>query len=725
MTDMKQKTTNDFMTYATAVIKSRAIPLAEDGLKPVQRRILYVMGEMKLKSSGKTVKSAKVVGDVMGNYHPHGDSSIYEALIRMSQEWKMRYPLIYIQGNNGSLNGDKAAAQRYTETKLTAAGEAMLEGLNSDVVKFVPNYDESSTEPSMLSGIFPNLLCNGTEGIAVGFSCSLVPHNLNNVVDLITAHVNNPALSQTEALRLIKGPDFPLGGTIIDGYKLGEIYSKGQGTITLRAKAEIEPKTNSIIFSEFPYLVDVDRIIKSIQSMVLDEGYTDIVEYENHIGKNSKYIRVICQKKANLNKVLNDLYEQTPLQKSVKINNTIIYNGVPMTMSLLGLSNIYINHRHNCIIKLAKKELEKQQKIVHIQSGLLAATADIDNVVAVIRASASKDQARTKLRTLLGIDNEQADAILALQLGRLTKLDVNEISVKIKKAKDEIENQQNIINIRDRRNEIIIEDLERLRKKFGDDRRTTIIKDEPVAEEEQSGRSFPEYIVIGQDYQRYSSSNLEDFKKGGKMGKTEPMMWLYSDGLPVYCFNFDGTVGEEWTVDSRGLFRFNSDKQYIVTISRHGVAKKTLMGEYKKIQRLCKVKEGDELAFVACVNDNDNIIIRYGDNKVVKLSPADIKTSGKLTIGAKVCSQAILGGCIANDYFYTLNIDMQIKRVDINDLTKSTAGLNKDCMHIGACEPHTAYYSRGQFKEFDWSKISIKSRTSDGAKIANSEIRVS
>ena len=263
---MKQKTTNDFMTYATAVIKSRAIPLAEDGLKPVQRRILYVMGEMKLKSSGKTVKSAKVTGDVMGNYHPHGDASIYEALIRMSQEWKMRYPLIYIQGNNGSLNGDKAAAQRYTETKLTAAGEAMLEGLNSDVVKFVPNYDESSTEPSMLSGIFPNLLCNGTEGIAVGFSCSLVPHNLNNVVDLITAHVNNPALSQAEALRLIKGPDFPLGGTIVDGYKLGEIYTKGQGTITLRAKAEIEPKTNSIIFSEFPYLVDVDRIIKSIQS---------------------------------------------------------------------------------------------------------------------------------------------------------------------------------------------------------------------------------------------------------------------------------------------------------------------------------------------------------------------------------------------------------------------------------------------------------------------------
>jgi DNA gyrase subunit A len=722
---MKQKTTNDFMTYATAVIKSRAIPLAEDGLKPVQRRILYVMGEMKLKSSGKTVKSAKVTGDVMGNYHPHGDASIYEALIRMSQEWKMRYPLIYIQGNNGSLNGDKAAAQRYTETKLTAAGEAMLEGLNSDVVKFVPNYDESSTEPSMLSGIFPNLLCNGTEGIAVGFSCSLVPHNLNNVVDLITAHVNNPALSQAEALRLIKGPDFPLGGTIIDGYKLGEIYTKGQGTITLRAKAEIEPKTNSIVFSEFPYLVDVDRIIKSIQSMVLDDGYTDIVEYENHIGKTSRYIRVICQKKANLNKVLNDLYEQTPLQKSVKINNTIIYNGVPMTMSLLGLSNIYINHRHNCIIKMARKELEKQKHIIHIQSGLLLATAKIDDVVALIRSSDSKDQARTKLRALLGVDTEQADAILSLQLGRLTRLDVNDINVKIQKAEEESEIQSGLINIREKRNEVIITNLEALRKKFGDEFRTTIINDEPKSEEEQE-QIFPEYVVVGSDYQIYRSSNIDDFKKGGKMGsKTEPLMWTYSNGLPVYCFNNDGTVGEEWSVNSRGLFRYDSQKSYVLTISRHGVAKKTMIGEYKKIQRLCKVKEGDELAFVACVNDNDNIIIRYGDNKVVKISPADVKTSGKLTVGTKICNGAVLNVCVTNDYFYTLNDDMQIKRVDVNDLTRSTAGLNEGCTHIDACEPNMVYWSRGKFTPFDWNKISIKSRTSDGAKISNSEIRVS
>jgi DNA gyrase/topoisomerase IV subunit A len=372
---------------------------------------------------------------------------------------------------------------------------------------------------------------------------------------------------------------------------------------------------------------------------------------------------------------------------------------------------------------MARKELEKQKHIIHIQSGLLLATAKIDDVVALIRSSESKDQARTKLRNLLGVDVEQADAILSLQLGRLTKLDINDINVKIQKAEEESEIQYGLINIREKRNVVIIENLEKLRKKFGDEFRTTIINDEPKTEEEKE-TIFPEYVVVGNDYQIYRSSNIDDFKKGGKMGKAEPNLWIYSDGLPVYCFNADGTVSDEWTVDSRGLVRFNHDKQYVVTISKHGVAKKTLMSEYKKIQRLCKVKENDELAFVGCINDTDFIIVRYGANKVIKLSPADIKTSGKLTVGTKICSGEVLDVCITTDYFYTLNLDMQIKRVDINDLTRSTVGLNDGCMTIGACEPHMMYWSRGKFTPIDWNKISIKSRTSDGAKISNSQIRV-
>ena len=719
--NMKQKTVDDFMTYATAVIKSRAIPLAEDGLKPVARRILYTMNDMKLKSTTKTIKSANVVGRCM-LWHPHGDASIYDALVRMSQSWKMRYPLVYVQGNNGSLNGDPAAAHRYTECRLTAAGDAMLEGLDPDVVKFVPNYDETTTEPTVLSGIFPNLLCNGTEGIAVGVSCSLVPHNLNNVIDVIEAHIKNPALSSKEAASLIVGPDFPLGGEIIDGYKLPEIYKNGFGTITLRAKAIIDSKTNSIMFSEFPYLVDVDRIIEKIQDMVLTDGYSDIIEYENHIGKDSCYIRIICQKRANLNKVLNDLYEQTALQKTVKINNTVIYNGVPMTLSLLGLTNIYINHRHSCIIKAAKKEMAKQQHIQHIQSGLLNATTKIDEVVALIRNSDSKDEARKKLITLLGIDSEQADAILALQLGRLTRLDVNDIRCKIKKAEEETEIQSNIIKNRDERNKIIINDLEKLRKQFGDKRRTSIVMDEPSMESENK-TSTAEYVVVDKEGRLYKSSNIEDFKKGYL--KADPMKWIYNQGLETFIFNADGSVEQEWSNESRGFYLHNPKAKYIVTITRNGIAKKTPIEEYKKITKLCKVKDGDELHFVFGVNNEDKIIIRREDNKISCLSIDDIKTSGKLTIGIKIANANILNAFVCNDKFYTMNDKGQFKRVEVKDLSKSTVSLNEGCIYIAPCVSNSYYWSRGKFTEFDWEKIAIKSRTSDGAKISVSAILVS
>lgn len=719
---MKQKATDDFMTYATAVIKSRAIPLAEDGLKPVVRRILYAMGDMKLKPTGKTVKSAKVVGYVLGALHPHGDASVYDAMVRLSQDWKMRYPLVEVQGNNGSLNGDPQAASRYTEARLTEAGMAMLEGLDPAIVPFVSNYDESTTEPAMLSGIFPNLLCNGTEGIAVGVSCSLVPHNLNNVIDLIEAHVRNRALTLNEAMPLIVGPDFPLGGIVVDGYKLREIYSSGQGSITLRAKVEIEPKTNSIKFSEFPYLVDVERITKAMQDMVLEDGYTDILNYENHIGKETCFIRVLCAKGANLNKVINDLYEHTPLEKTIKINDTVIYNGVPVTMSLLGLTNVYINHRDNCVIKLARKEYDKQKQIAHIQKGLLMATVQIDAVVSLIRQSDSKDEAHKKLIELLGIDADQADAILALQLGRLTRLDVNDIKLKIENAEKGMKEQIETIGNRDKRNEIIIKDLEQIRKRFGDKRRTTIINEEPV-ENENDGeiKCFEEWIVVDDEGRTHNDTNLANLNKSTIKGT--PKLWLYNKSLPHYFFNNDGTITEEWRPESRGIFLYDSSAQYVVTISKNGVAKKTLISEYKKLQRLCKIKENDELAFAFCANETDNILIRREDNKISRLAVTDIKTSGKLTIGAKISSSPLSHAFVCNDCYFTINSNNQIKKSEVKELSKTTVGLNENCIYIGNCGK-ACYWSRGKFVEYDWNKINTKSRTADGAKISTAAILV-
>ena len=262
-----------------------------------------------------------------------------------------------------------------------------------------------------------------------------------------------------------------------------------------------------------------------------------------------------------------------------------------------------------------------------------------------------------------------------------------------------------------------------MRKKFGDDRRTTIIGEEPKTEESKE-LSFPEYVVIGEDNIMYRSSNLDDLRKGCKLGKTEPRYWVYSDGLQVVCFSKDGTVSDEWLFDSNGLFKFDPNKDYVLTISRNGIGKKTPTSEYKKLQRLCKVKEGDELLFAFSVNEEDNIIVRTTGNKVCRIKVSDVKNSGRLTIGSKIIGIPITHACVTNTCFYTLNADNQIKKCEIDELTKTTVSLNDGCVHIGSCDPHSTYWSRGKFTQLDWSKISIKSRTSDGAKIASSEIRV-
>lgn len=717
---MEQKAIDDFMIYSTAVIKSRAIPLVEDGLKPVARRILFTMNKMKLTPTAKTVKSANVVGSCM-LLHPHGDASIYDAMVRLSQDWKMRYPLVYIQGNNGSLNGDTAAHMRYTECRLSAAGAAMLEGLDPDILKFVPNYDNSTTEPTMLSGIFPNVLCNGTEGIAVGLSSSLVPHNLNNVCDLIEGFIKNPSLNMNEVMDLIKGPDFPLGGIIVDGYKLPEIYSKGQGSITLRAKAEIDEKKNAIIISEFPYLVDVQtRIVKSIKDLVLDKGYTDIVDVENHIGKASCYITVVCQKGANLTKVLNDLYEQTPIQKTIKINNTVIHNGVPVTMPLLQLVNVYLIHRHSCISKIAQKELSKQNHIIHIQQGLKLATASIDEVVRIIRNSDSKEEAKRSIIKLLGIDSEQTDAILALQLGRLTRLDVNDIEIKIRDAEKERKIQLEIIARKDKREEMIIKDLERIRKMFGDQRRTVIVAEmETKAEEKDEAKAVLGYVVLGKDGQTYNISKSDfatQFKKGGKYAKLEIAECRYNEGKQVLVLNDDGTTGDYRSTKTASLFVVNKSKQYIITVSVNGIMKKTSMKEYKKFDKLCKCKEGDQIVKALCVDDTDSIMIFLPD-RINSVKVSDIKATGKLTIGTKQSVKPILNCWVATEYFYTINKDNQVKRTLSSEI-KSCVKLNDNCVWCGECDQNNLVMYSGKMVQVKWDTVTIHSKDSNGAKLS-------
>lgn len=715
------------MSYAGAVIKSRAIPCAEDNLKPVQRRILYAMNEAKLWNKGKTVKCAAVVGDVMKYYHPHGDASIYDALIHMSQWWKIRYPLVEVQGNNGSLNGDGPAAHRYTECKLTLAGEALLKNVDPSCVPFTNNYDDTTTEPELLPSMFPNVLCNGNLGIAVGMSCSLLPHNLNEVVKLLIGVAEDKVKTVQDALAIMPGPDFPLGGVVVDGYKLEQAYTTGQGTITLRAKHEIDSKTNTITFSEFPYLVDVEtRIIKAIKDMV-EEGYTDIDNVENHIGKNSCYIKVLLTKKANAQKVLQDLFDKTPLQKTIKINNTVILNGVPMTMSLIGLCKNYIKYQHQILIKMATKEKAKQDHIIHINKGLVLAVAKIDEVISIVRNSDTKDEARRKLIGLLGVDAEQADAVLALQLGRLTRLDANDINVKIESAEKESNYQATIINDESVRINIIINNLNDMAKKFGDGRRTTIIKGSSETKEEEKAYNNVAAVLSDGSFVEIDVNQFDSiFKKGNQLAKYEPLMWAHNGNKPAAILHKDGTTSNTYDqMDSRDVFVWDKSKKYIVTVSRKGIIKKSLMTDYKKIDRLCKVKTEDEILHAFCCDDTDYILCLLVNEKAQAIKVENVKLSGKLTIGNKGTSAEVKMAAYIEDggLFYTIDEENHCKKSKIEEVGETSVKLCDNCTAIGRASG-TTYWKEigGKINKIDWSTIALKSRTSIGSKLGNKKL---
>lgn len=724
--NMVEKGAQDWLNYGISVAKSRAIPYAEDNLKPVQRRILYAMGEAKLWNKGKTVKCAAVVGDVMKYYHPHGDASIYDALIHMSQWWKTRYPLIEVQGNNGSLNGDGPAAHRYTECKLTLAGEYVLKNVDPDIVPYRSNYDDTTTEPELLPSIFPNVLCNGSLGIAVGMSCSLLPHNLNEVCDLLTAIINGDVNTVDEALTILQGPDFPLGGVVVDGYKLKEAYSTGRGSITQRAKYVIN-KDNSITFSEFPYLVDVEtRIIKAIKKMVND-GYADIENVENHIGKETCNIKVILTKRANAQKVLQDLFDKTPLQKSQSINNTVVLNGVPMTMPLMGLCKNYIKFQHQILTKMATKEKAKQDKIVHINKGLVLAVAAIDDVITIVRGSDTKDEARQKLIKLLCVDVEQADAILALQLGRLTRLDANDINVKINTAQKESDYQARIINEIDVRNSIIISNLNEMKAKFGDKRRTTVVmtEGEPIKAKDIVPENIYTILNDGTAVEIEANKFETAFKKGEQFAKYTPVMWVYNDKKPVSILQKDGTTSQIYNqIDSKSLFVWDKSKEFIVTVSAKGIIKKSLMSEYKKVDRLCKVKAEDEILYAFCVNSDENILCLLDNGKLQNVKVEDIKLSGKLTIGNKgttapvKCATKVTKGGL----FFTVDAENHCKRSPIAELGSSTVVANEGCCIIGEAAPNMFWYDGSKVMAIDWNTVSVKGRTAQGAKIGTKKL---
>nr|HOP09307.1 DNA gyrase subunit A [Candidatus Methanofastidiosa archaeon] len=465
-----------YMNYAMSVIVSRALPDVRDGLKPVQRRVLYSMFESGIVSNKPYKKSARVVGDVLGKYHPHSDTAVYDTLARMAQNFSMRYTLIDGQGNFGSVDGDSPAAMRYTEARMSKISEEMLQDINKDTVEFMPNYDNSLSEPTVLPSKIPNLLINGSSGIAVGMATKIPPHNLCEVVDGITAIIDEPTLGDLKLFDIIKGPDFPTGATIYGAEGIYSGYRNGRGSIKVRAKVEVEEKSSGprLIVKEIPYEVNKTTLIEQIAELVKNKVVNGIRDLRDESDRKGMRIVIELKKEANIEVLLNQLYKHTNMQTTFAMNMLALVDNQPKVLGLRDMITYFLEHRFNVIRNRTKFDLEKALKRAHILEGLIVALNNIDEIIKLIKESPKPEDAKNDLVSRFELSPEQAQAILDMRLSRLTSLEQDKIRDELKELKIKIEDLRDILEKDDRVYGIIKEELKEMKDKYGDERRTDI-----------------------------------------------------------------------------------------------------------------------------------------------------------------------------------------------------------------------------------------------------------
>ena len=465
-----------YIDYSMSVIVSRALPDVRDGFKPVHRRVLFGMNELGNTFSGDTKKSARIVGEVMGKYHPHGDSSIYLTMVRMAQEWSLRYPLVFGQGNFGSIDGDSPAAMRYTEVKLAKMGEELLRDLDKETVDFVPNFDNTLFEPSVLPTRIPNLLVNGAAGIAVGMATNMPPHNLTEALDASIALVDNPELTVDGLMEYVKAPDFPTGGEIFGLQGVRDAYETGRGRIVVRAKAEIETEGNHdvIVVSEIPYGVLKGELVKSIIQLAEEKKIEGIADVTDTSARGKINIVIDVKREANAKVVLNKLFKLTQLQTSFSVNNVALVNGRPKTLTLKEILEAFVDHRREVVLRRTRYDLRKAEERAHILKGLMIATDNIDEVIAIIRGSETTDEARARLSERFGLDEVQTRAIVEMRLRQLTGLEMEKLRAEYDELMKLIAHYNDILNNEHVLREVIKEELVEIRDKYGDERRTKI-----------------------------------------------------------------------------------------------------------------------------------------------------------------------------------------------------------------------------------------------------------
>lgn len=655
----------NFIEYAVAVNTDRAIPDATSGLKPVNRRILWSAFDNGQSSSKPHVKSARIVGNVMGALHPHGDSSIYGAMINLSQEWRMRYPLIDIHGNNGNIAGDGAASMRYTEARLSKlAEEGMLNGLKKKNVEFMLTYDEAAEEPVTLPAIFPNLLCNPNTGIGVAMACNWLPHNLGEVAQAIYDYMDDKEPT-------LPGPDFPTGGIIINKNDIPNIIKTGHGSVKVRGQYKIDKQ--NIIFYEIPYGTTIEGLLTEIGEACDSKEIEGVDEIRDESNKKGLRIVIQCEKGIAPEAVVKKLFAKTNLQTSVSYNQVALVDKTPVELNLKQCIKIYLEHNIKCLIKEINFDLDKMKARLHIVAGLLIALEDIDNVIDLIKKSASSEAAREKLMEKYKVDEIQAKSILAMRLSSLARLEKVELEAEKDGLVKDIADLNDLLTSETRQKNVIKERLESLVKKFGDKRRTELTHIEIKPEEKEIETVIPEDVVViltqTGDIKRVAKSSFRTQRKGGKGVKTEEdavldtiatntidNLLVFTDAGKMYRLLVDnipagtnaskgvriGTLislePTEKVVAVTSLERKNN-KKYVVFITKQGLFKKTLLEEYTKTKRstgiqAINIKEGDSIANIELMDEEEMIIVTK-KGLSIHFETKDIAAIGRVTAGVK------------------------------------------------------------------------------------------
>jgi DNA gyrase subunit A len=681
--NIEEEMKSAYIDYSMSVIVSRALPDVRDGLKPVHRRVLFGMSELGVMSNRPYKKSARIVGEVLGKFHPHGDSSVYEAMVRMAQEWSLRYPLVDGQGNFGSVDGDSPAAMRYTEARLKKIAEETLSDIEKDTVDFQPNFDDSLSEPTVLPTRIPQLLVNGASGIAVGMATNMPPHNLSEIIDATIAYIDNNEITTDELLKYVKGPDFPTGGIIYGSQGIRDAIETGRGRIVVRAKTEIEithSGRESIIVTEIPYMVNKAEMIKKIADLINEKKLEGISYINDESDRTGMRIVIILKKDASANVVLNNLYKYSSLQTSFSVNNIALVKGRPKTLNTKDLIHYFVDHRHDIIIRRTKFELDQAEKRAHILEGLIIASDNIDEVIAIIRGSQTPDMARERLMERFSLSDIQARAIVEMRLRQLTGLEQEKLRAEYEEIMKLIEYLKSVLADVNLQMKIIKDELLEIKEKYGDSRRTEIV----LNAEEFNPEDFysDDEMVITISHMGYiKRTPLTEFRRqnrggtGARAGATRDedfiehlyiatmhntMLFFTRNGkcywLKVYSIpegsktskgramqnliNIEPEDSVRAFINVKNLNDENYiNNNFIVLCTTKGIIKKTSLEAYSRPRvngvNAITVRDGDELLEARMTNGQHQIMLAVKSGRAIRFPEASVRPMGRTASGVR------------------------------------------------------------------------------------------